>query len=108
MLKYLVGIPVFGFLYYIVYITVTGLTIALGDTGEPPAPISIALSIPLLVLDFPFGYLGRIDPVVDWLKVRISDNGVIYLFGVLNAVVWGAAITWAVGFVRRRVKRPTA
>jgi hypothetical protein len=106
MLKYILGIPVFGALYLFACFLFFALVFFLGDTGvSPQGPLGVAASIGFAVLKFPFGYLTYVQgPLGRWFEEPITHNGIIGRSEVFNAIVWGAAITWATGFFRRRRK----
>src|SRR5262245_28847125 len=107
MLKYILGIPVFGLLYLTVYFVFVAVVFFLGDTGASPSgPLGIVVQISFLVLSFPLGYLKYLNhPFVNLLKEPITHNDVIDWVDLLNAIVWGAIITWTIEFLRRR-RRP--
>jgi hypothetical protein len=106
-LRYLLGTPVFGFLYLCVYYVVVVTLFLFGEvTPPPPALLGKLLLIALAALKFPFGYFHELEQLpVNWLDGLLGDTSFITPADLINAVFWGAAITWASGFLRKRLKR---
>jgi len=110
MLKYIIGIPLFGLTYMVAYYLFIAIVFFLGDTGpNPPVAVQLPVTVIYFVLRFPFGYFVYVNhPFVNWLQKPISHEGIIDWADFLNAIFWGAVITWTIGFLRRRRKQPEA
>ena len=91
-LWYLIGVPVLGALYAVVYLRLLEAAIGIGDSDNPV--LSLPHGVAMTVLSFPMRTLC--NPLCgDVLKKRLGDNGTIYVFVGINAVIWGAMGTCA-------------
>lgn len=125
-LRYLIGVPAFGLLYVIVTYSFWMVTFAIGDTKWGSQEDSHFLTVPLEVVSavlafpsmFPWDFLGvsgEATVLGEWLNghLKLTDeramelglDGHMVLALAINAVFWGIAATWTVGFVSKRLHR---